>query len=145
MTLVKLRPFRTGRALNRYGSYCSPFYSEKSDRYNYRELDFNPPVNIIEKEKEFHIHAELPGLEKKDIQLSFKDNVLIIKGEKKNSADVKDENYFINERRFGKFERAYRFSVPVNDDSIKAEFKNGVLQVSVPKTPEPEPTKITVK
>ena len=109
------------------------------------ETDWAPRADVRENENDFQIFVELPGLEKKDIELLFKENVLTLKGEKKNTDEKSDGARYIRERSFGKFERNYRFSVDVQDDKIKASFKNGVLTVSIPKTPETAPSKVEIK
>ena len=109
------------------------------------ETDWAPRSDIRENENEFQLFVELPGLEKKDIELSFKENVLTLKGEKKNSNEPAEGNSRIMERLFGKFERNFRFSVDVQDEKIKASFKNGVLTISIPKAPEAVPAKVEIK
>ena len=109
------------------------------------DIDWAPRADVRENEKEFQLFVELPGLEKKDIELSFKENVLTLKGEKKNAYESNEDNRYINERTFGKFERNFRFSINVDDSAIKASHKNGVLSITVPKVPAAQPAKVEIK
>ena len=95
-----------------------------------------PAVDIVEHEKSYHVTAELPGMEEKDIDVKFADGVLTIKGEKKEESKEKQKDYYRSERRFGAFQRS--FSVPdgVEPDKIEATVKNGVLTVILPKSDE---------
>ncbi|MDH4200181.1 MAG: Hsp20/alpha crystallin family protein [Spirochaetia bacterium] len=95
---------------------------------------FSPKLDIIEKEKEILIKADLPGVDEKDVDVSFADNSLIIKGERKEEKDEKKEDYHLVERSYGSFYR--RIPMPANIDNAKidATFKKGVLNIVIPKT-----------
>ncbi len=95
---------------------------------------FSPKIDISNDASAIEIVAELPGLDKKDVQVSLKDNILTIKGEKKSSDEKKEKNYYRVERSFGSFERSIRVPEEVSVDKIKASFKNGVLSVTLPKS-----------
>jgi HSP20 family protein len=94
---------------------------------------WNPPADIYELDNEIVVTVELPGINQKDITLEMKDDVLILKGERKLTENVKEEDYKRMERLFGKFERTFPLSYAVDLNNIKAEYKNGVLTVSLPK------------
>ncbi len=111
----------------------------------FADVDWAPRADVRENDKEFQLIVELPGLEKKDIELSLKDNVLTLKGEKKNAHETDEDNRYISERSFGKFERNFRFSTNVDDRKIKATHKNGVLSITIPKVPEAQPAKVEIK
>lgn len=106
---------------------------------------FSPAVDIEEKDKEFQISAELPGIKKDDIKISLKNNVLTISGEKTQSKEEKDKNYHRTERIFGKFERSFRLPEYASQENINAEFKDGILHVSIPKLQESISKQIEVK
>ena len=95
-----------------------------------------PAVDIIEKRNVYEIIAELPGLDEKNIEVKLVNGGLTIKGEKQEEKEEKKKDYYLQERRFGSFER--RFAVPegVDADKIEASFKKGVLTVTLPKKPE---------
>lgn len=95
-----------------------------------------PAVDVVEKENEFRITAELPGLDEKDIGVSVADDVLTIRGEKKEEREEKAENYHLSERRYGSFQRTFQLPAGIDAEKIAANFQKGVLTVTLPKTPE---------
>lgn len=95
-----------------------------------------PRVDVSEREREYEVTAELPGLEQKDVELTLADNVLTIRGEKKAEREEKDKNYYLSERSFGSFRRAIPLPAEVDEDKVDASFKNGVLRVRLPKSAE---------
>lgn len=95
---------------------------------------FSPKIDISNDESSIEVNAELPGLNEKDIQVSLKDDVLTIKGEKKSGDEKKSKDFYRVERRFGSFERSIRVPQEVDAEKIKASFKNGVLNVTLPKS-----------
>jgi HSP20 family protein len=106
-----------------------------------------PAVDVVEKEKAYEITAELPGIDEKNIELTVSDGRLSIKGEKLEEKEEKKRGYYLAERRFGSFERAFGIPESVDVDKIEATFTNGVLTVTLPKkaaAQKPE-KKITVK
>lgn len=106
-----------------------------------------PQINVAESAKEFTVTAELPGVDEKDVDVSFSDNVLTIKGEKKAENEVKDRNFHRIERSYGSFMRSMTMPAAVDEDGIEAAFAKGVLTVTLPKTREAqrEVKKIAVK
>jgi len=102
------------------------------------ELSFGkaPAVDIAEREKEYEITAELPGIEEKDIDVKFADGMLTIKGEKKEEKEEKKKDYYLSERRFGSLQRSFQVPDGVDAEKIEASFKNGVLTVVLPKSAE---------
>jgi HSP20 family protein len=116
---------------------------------NYREwLSFQPRCDVYGDEKKIFLEMELPGIEKENIKIKFEKNILTISGEKKkHSEKSEDKNIFINERRFGKFERSFTLSDAVDSNNIEAKFENGVLYILIPKLEEQPSTerKIDIK
>jgi HSP20 family protein len=92
-----------------------------------------PSVEVKEDDKRFYVEAELPGLEQKDVEVLLSDDVLTIRGEKR--IDQEDAKRHYSERYFGQFERQIPLSAEVEPDNVKAKFKNGVLKVEIPKSP----------
>ncbi len=97
---------------------------------------FIPRVDVSETEKEYVLTAELPGMDEKDIDIAISNNVLTIKGEKREEHEEKDRNYYYMERSFGSFCREFPLPSEVDEDKIEATFKKGVLTVTLPKLPE---------
>lgn len=93
-----------------------------------------PAVDITEKDGEFEISAELPGLDEKDIEVKFANGGLTIRGEKKEEKEEKRKGYHLSERRYGSFERFFAVPDGVDVDKISAKFAKGVLTVTLPKT-----------
>jgi HSP20 family protein len=98
-----------------------------------------PRVNISEDTNTIHIHAELPGVSQEDVKLTVNEGVLTLRGEKKKEEKFEERNYHRIERRYGEFVRQFTLPENVKLDEIKAEFKNGVLEVALPKTAPEEP------
>jgi HSP20 family protein len=95
-----------------------------------------PSVDIRENDKEIVVEAELPGLEEKDVQLSLRDGVLSIKGEKRSEREEKKDDYHLTERSYGSFQRSFRVPDSVDEEKISAGLEKGVLRVTLPKKPE---------
>ena len=145
MNLVRWSPWREMTTLqNRFNRmFDDPFF-----RIGKLDDDsmgmWNPKVDLYEKDDNFVIKAELPGVVKKDITIDLKDRILTLSGERSYDNDVKEENYYRRERSYGKFQRAFTLPADVDSDKIKAEFKDGVLQVEVPKPEEQKPKQVTI-
>jgi HSP20 family protein len=91
-----------------------------------------PHVEVIDRDKDVRVTAELPGLEEKDVEIQVEQGVLTLRGEKRMETDDKDRRY--SERYFGRFERRIALPAEVDDDRANATFKNGVLTIVLPKT-----------
>lgn len=94
---------------------------------------WNPTVDIFETDGEIVVQAELPGLEKDQISVEFKDGALILRGERKMERDVKEESYHRLERSYGSFLRTFPLPASVDGEKIGATMKNGILEVHLPK------------
>jgi HSP20 family protein len=92
-----------------------------------------PKVEISDSNKEIKVTAEIPGLEEKDVEVLLEDGVLTLKGEKRSEIEDKDKQF--SERFYGHFERRIPLGVEVEEDKTEARFKNGVLNVVLPKSP----------
>jgi HSP20 family protein len=106
-----------------------------------------PAVDVTETDKAYEIAAELPGMDEKNIEVKLSNDNLVIKGEKQEEKEEKKKDYYLHERHFGSFERSFRLPEAVDINKIEATFSNGVLKVTLPKTPEAQKAekKITVK
>lgn len=114
-----------------------------------REISWGnvPAVDIAEKDGAYEITAELPGLEPSNVEVKLSNGTLTIHGEKKAEKEEKKKDYYMSERRYGVFERCFHVPEGVDADKIAANFKNGVLTVTLPKTAEAQKSqkKIEVK
>ncbi len=108
-----------------------------------------PATDITETDEAYEIAAELPGVDKKDIQVSIKDGVLTINAEREQKEEAKDKKkngrVIRAERHFGKYVRSMRLGSDINDKAIKAAFDNGVLKLSLPKVPEADAKRVDIK
>jgi HSP20 family protein len=106
-----------------------------------------PSMEVTETDKELVITAELPGLERKDVDISLEDNVLTIRGEKKSetSPDDKNKNVHVSERSYGVFYRVLELPSGIDPSSVQATMSNGVLKITIPKPARAQPKKIEVK
>ena len=104
-----------------------------------------PHFDISETEKEYVISGEIPGIDVKDLNVTLTDGIITIKGEKKNESEKKEENYHRIERHYGSFERSFRVPDKVKTDKLDANYKDGVLNLTLPKAEISEVKKIEVK
>ncbi len=93
----------------------------------------SPKVDVSETDKEISIHAELPGLEEKDIEVELRKNQLILRGEKKVEREEKGKQYYVTERSSGNFMRSFYIPFDAKPEQIDASFAKGVLKISIPK------------
>ena len=104
-----------------------------------------PVVNMEETDNEYLVSAELPGIKKDEIKLTFQDGILSLSGEKKAEKEVNESNYHRYERRYGKFCRNIEIPSGVVTDKIDADYSDGILTVTLPKSEEVKPKEIQVK
>lgn len=110
------------------------------------DLDLRAPaLDLYEEKDDIVVKAELPGIEKDNLEVNLTDHTLTIKGEKKKAEEIKEENYYRAERSYGSFLRTIELPKDVHSDKVKASFKNGILEVRVPKTDEAKAKEIKVK
>ena len=95
-----------------------------------------PVADVVEGERDYRVTAELPGMSEKDIEIALAGDVLTLKGEKKEEHEGKGQNRYVSERRYGLFQRSFALPEDADPEKIEAEFKNGVLTVTLPKRPE---------
>jgi HSP20 family protein len=142
MTMLRWNPVR---------SLVSPswdvdrFFSNFENELFNNDTTWRPAVDVNETKDAYLLNAELPGMTKEDIKISFDNNLLTLAGEKKLEHEENKENYFRVERAYGKFERSFRLPEGVNADQIKANYKNGVLSLEIPKSEKVKPKEIEIK
>jgi len=138
MSMIKYRPYRN----------MLSFDDAVRDIFNLGNYEsdtvWSPKVDIIDNDDSYEFKAELPGLKKKDINISIEDGVLKISGDKKTEKEENDKNYHLRESYYGKFERSFRLPEDVEFEDVKAEFKNGVLDIRIPKSEKAKPKQIPV-
>ena len=109
------------------------------------ERGWAPAVDMIDHEDEIVLRADLPGLDEKDIEVTVQDGTVGIRGERKEGKEEKKEDYYYSERSYGAFARTLMLPTTVEADKVKATFKNGVLEVHLPKAKEAKGKKIEIK
>jgi len=115
------------------------------DRSGHADLaTWAPPVDIYETENELVVKADLPDLQEKDIDVRVENNTLTIRGERKFSKDVNEDNYLRIERAYGSFTRSFSLPNTVSSESIRAEYRNGVLTLHMAKREESKPKQIKI-
>jgi len=103
-----------------------------------------PVFDMYETKDELVLNVELPGIREKDVSVSITGDILTVKGERAFNQEQKDENYFHLERVYGKFERSIQLPLPVQADRVKATYRDGVLEVRLPKADEVKPKEIKI-
>jgi len=151
-SLVRWDPFRsnTFRELEEINDRFNRFFDRLPvDRNNVSEAmtvtDWMPTVDIAEDEKEYLIKAEIPEVDKKDVKVTVQDGVLTIQGERKKDKEEKGKRFHRVERFYGTFMRSFALPENAADDNIRAEFKDGMLMVHLPKVEKAKPKQVEVK
>ena len=141
--LLPWRPFRELERMARRWESPSPRLFEDFED-NYDEL-FMPAVESYVKDGNLVVRADVPGLELKDLEVTILGNVLSVKGERKSEQEVKKEDYLHREVSYGAFERRMSLPEGAATDKIKASFKNGVIEITVPLAKETVAKKVPIK
>jgi HSP20 family protein len=139
MSLIKFIPWRPATPLNGLFDdfFTTPFKEE--------EGFFNPVVDIYDNDTSIVINADLPGVKKEEISVDFHNGLLTIKALRSDEKEVTEKNFYKKERATGVFKRSFTLPDTVNPDTIKAEFKDGVLKIEVEKPEETKAKQINVK
>jgi len=145
MNIVRYDPFREIRSLqdevNRLFTTAAPASPNREEMLNGA---WAPRVDIFENKENLVLEAELPGMSQGDFELSFENNVLSLKGERKFERKTDEDNYHRVERSYGAFTRSFTLPQTVTAEGAKAEFNNGILSVTLPKREETKARKIEV-
>ena len=143
MELVMWEPFAT---LNRIDSHFDELFGDRATRpwAQASQGNWRPAVDVLESKDAYLIRAELPGMKKEDFALEVKDGVLTLSGERNSEKPADGVEYRSVERVGGKFVRSFSLPKTVDHDRIEATYKDGILEVLVPKAEEAKPRQITV-
>jgi|SRR5262249_47958058 len=139
-----LEPFRDMSDIQHEVNRLFDTFFGRSNQVTGRERAWAPLVDMYETKDELVVTAELPGINEKDIHLSITGDVLTLRGERRSSQEVKQDQYYRGERWYGKFERSFPLSIPVQADKVKASYRDGVLTVTLPKAEEIRPKEIKI-
>lgn len=151
MNLVRYNPHRrmstrarkdNGFFNDLFDDFFTPFVIQKERQHEVENLSLK--VDIYEKDSAVYIDAELPGIDKEDISVDVKGKIITLGGERKFDNEIKVENRYRRERSYGKFERTFRLPFEVKSENVKANFRNGILKLEIPKPEEQAARKIAI-
>jgi HSP20 family protein len=145
-TLMRWDPFRE---LEDMSDRLNRVFARPATRTNGKEAltvaDWAPTVDISETEGEYLIKAELPEVKKDDVKVTLEDGILTIQGERRREKDEKTTKYHRVERSYGSFVRSFSLPDQVDENGVKAEYKDGMLNLRIPKSEKAKPRAIEVK
>ena len=108
------------------------------------ERMWNPAVDVEERDQEYVVRAELPGVAREDVNITTRGNILTIRGEKKQTKEARDSDYHRTERLYGSFQRSFSLPGNVKEDKIEASFREGILEIVVPKAEDAQAQSIKI-
>jgi HSP20 family protein len=145
MALVRWEPFRELAALqNEMGRWMSQVAGVGGLAGNGQSSTWMPAVDVWETEKELVLSFDLPGIPEDKIAVELEDNTLTVTGERERTQEHSNDRFYRFERRYGSFSRSVTLPTGVSEDSIQADYKDGVLEVRVPKPEEQKPKRIQI-
>ncbi len=148
MAIIRWRPMRDFMTVqDEMNRMFDRFLSREGweDDESLSKANWYPSVDVSENKDEFVITAELPGMKKDDVQITFANNVLKIEGERNKEEEKQDTNYHRVERSYGKFVRSFQVPSQIQGDKIGADFKNGILTIHLPKAEAAKPKEVEIK
>jgi HSP20 family protein len=141
--LTPWRPFGALDELQRIFEDFLPFWSA-SRRFPFNDGEWVPAIDMYEKDNQYIVKTELPGMKEEDVDVSVVGDSLAIKGEKKAESEIKEEDYYRSERSYGSFFRSISLPSDADPDKIEANYEDGVLEIAIPKTEAVKPKKVHV-
>ncbi|MCS7280780.1 MAG: Hsp20/alpha crystallin family protein [Desulfobacterota bacterium] len=144
----EITPWRPFRELERIRKEMDELWESFFERKPVRRTgisEWMPSIDFSETKNNYVVKAELPGIDPKNIDISLTENVLTVKGEKKQEKEEETENYHFVERSYGSFVRSIELPGEVQTDKIKATYKDGVLKIILPKAEEAKRKEIKIK
>jgi HSP20 family protein len=144
MAITRFEPFRELAAVQaRLNRIFTEPYENGDDAL--AQANWVPPVDVFETaQHELVLKAELPGVKKEDIDLKVENNTLTIRGERKREVETKEEGYHRVERSYGGFARSFTLPSTVNAEAVKADYRDGVLTVTLPAREEAKPRQVQI-
>ena len=146
MTLVRWDPFRELEEMSNrlHRMYNRPAPPQTNGKEAIGVADWAPSVDVSETDGEYQIKAEIPDVKKEDVKVTLEDGVLTIQGERKFEKEEKGKKYHRVERSYGSFVRSFTLPDLVDEVNVKAEFKDGILNLKLPKSEKVKPKAIEV-
>lgn len=140
-TLNRWEPYRTSGLESQVGRILNDFFGRSQES---NLTSWAPAVDIFENEHELVVKADLPDVKPEELDIRVENNILTIRGERKFEKKVDEKNYLRVERSYGSFARSFSLANTVNSEAIKADYKDGVLTLTIPKREEAKPKQIKV-
>ena len=112
---------------------------------SWKSFKWSVALDVVESEDEYLVKASLPGINPEDLEITFEDNQLTIKGESKEEEEIDEARFHLRERRFGRFTRSIKLPSGIESEKIEANYDKGVLKLHLPKVEEVKPKKISIK
>ena len=145
MAIVRFEPFRDLLTSQReYVRLLKEAFSPMSGETEVSTRSWAPPVDIYETEDAIVLKAELPGIDPKDVEVRVEDNTLYLKGERNYEKEINEQNYHRIERSYGSFARSFSLPNSISAEKVKAEYKDGLLTLTMPKREEAKPKTIKI-
>ena len=145
MAIVRFEPFRNLLTTQReFERLFKEAFSPMSGETEVSTRSWAPPVDIYETEDAIVLKAELPGIDPQDVEVRVEDNTLYLKGERNYEKEVKEQNYHRIERSYGSFARSFSLPNSISAEKVKAEYKDGLLTLTMPKREEAKPKTIKI-
>jgi HSP20 family protein len=145
MAIVKHNPFRELRTMQDQMNRMLDMAWNREFGEDLKEGVWQPAVDIYEDEHSVVIKAEVPDVEQKDIEVRIVNGTLTLRGERKQSSDIRKENYYRIERYFGQFQRSFSLPQTIDQDKVQATCDKGILTITLPKREETKPVPISVE
>ena len=146
MTLVRYNPNRGYLSMqDTMNSLVNALFNSDASDFASEGTDFSPRMDMKESEDAYTVKLTMPGIDKNDIDISVSDGVLTVKGETKEEAEDEKSTYLVREHKHYSYYRSVRLPSEVVADKAEAEYKNGVLKLTLPKAEEVKPKSIPVK
>jgi HSP20 family protein len=144
-TLVRWEPFRELAALqNDMGRLMSTFLGQGQVNGENGDRSWMPAVDVWETDNELVYAFDIPGISEDEINVEYDDGALTVSGTRERTEQTEDDRFYRYERRFGSFSRTVGLPQSVEEDAIRADYRNGVLEIHVPKPEAPKPRRIQI-
>lgn len=141
MSLVHYKPVNL---FDQFNDEMNRYFSSMRSTAANQEHDWTPAVDIHEEDSRYMLTADIPGVNRNDVEITLEDGVLTVKGERKSETEVAEQGYRRRERIYGTFVRQFNLPDTVDTANISAKAEDGVLKIEIPKQEKPQPKKIAV-
>jgi HSP20 family protein len=138
-----MNPYRNLRTLEK--EFDELFSSFGMPARESAEMEWMPSADVLETKDGYRIDVELPGVKKEDVKVDLSNDILTVQGEKKMEKEVKEGNVYRAERSYGTFLRSFRLPGAIESEKVKAEYRNGILQLSIPKSESAKTKQIQIQ